>query len=288
MIATTQTPSQALIIPSDPNLLVTPGALVIDLNNQILYATDINANVFVIGQKVSQITIGNSSSNVFINSSALLINGNPFNQGFTGSRGFTGSQGVGYTGSQGVIGYTGSQGVGYTGSLGYTGSQGIIGYTGSQGMAGGYTGSQGDVGADGYTGSQGDVGYTGSIGFQGNQGNPGYTGSPGMPGLVGADTQVYFNDGGNVNASPSFTFNKSTNTLSSNIMSANIGVFNTLSVTNVSANVSNTHLAVFDSIILNITVAPDPLVNGQIWFDGSRIRMVIEGVINDFSMIPQT
>ncbi len=79
--------------------------------------------------------------------------------GYTGSRGFTGS--TGFTGSastvQGPTGFTGSQGVGFTGSQGlrgYTGSQGITGFVGSRGATG-FTGSQGFDGSQGYTGSRG-------------------------------------------------------------------------------------------------------------------------------------
>lgn len=97
-------------------------------------------------------------------------------QGYAGSQGPAGPAG-GYTGSQGEIGYAGSNGIiGYDGSVGFTGSEGV-GYTGSQGLPG-------EAAAVGYTGSQGTEGYSGSVGYTGSEG-AGYTGSAGFVGSAG-------------------------------------------------------------------------------------------------------
>src|ERR1700749_4797756 len=112
MVSQTTTPPQGIIVPTDPSLLKNPGALVIDTGRRILYSSDGN-NSFVIGANLvdlnvsNAISVGNSSVNVVINSSAISVSGVGL------SRGYTGSQGVGFTGSQGTQGVQG-----YTGSLG--------------------------------------------------------------------------------------------------------------------------------------------------------------------------
>ena len=82
-----------------------------------------------------------------------------------------------------------------------SGVQGVQGTTGSQGVQGiqGTTGSQGAQGIQGTTGSQGTQGITGPI--------------------AGSDTQVTFNDGGAASGSVNFVFNKSSNTVTANVVS---------------------------------------------------------------------
>jgi len=206
------------------------------LQGDILTAEDLNANFAEAA--ASGGGTGYTGSVGFKGSS-----GNVGYQGSAGSAGTGYSGSVGYQGSVGVVGYTGSAGVGtgyqgslgdtgYTGSIGSTGYQGSLGNTGYQGSLGitGYTGSigstgyQGSQGSSGYQGSLGNTGYTGSIGstgYQGSQGETGYKGSTGDIPVAGNNTEILFNDSGNVSSNLNFTFDKNNLILAVNNIHAN-------------------------------------------------------------------
>jgi hypothetical protein len=72
----------------------------------------------------------------------------------------------------------------------------------------------------GVQGAQGIQGIQGAQGTQGIQGAQGRQGAQGITGpIAGSDTQVTFNDGGVASGSANFLFNKSSNTVTANIVS---------------------------------------------------------------------
>jgi hypothetical protein len=102
----------------------------------------------------------------------------------------------------------------------------------------------------------------GVIGAQGVQGRPGP--------VAGADTQVIFNDAGNANGSPNFTFTKATNT---------VAVKSTVSL--VAPNNSNTiTMTMLDSDVLSFSGG-----TGQLFSIADTMSGVIFSV-NDISGIP--
>ena len=72
-------------------------------------------------------------------------------------------------------------------------------------------------GVQGVQGSQGAQGRQGAQGIQGTTGTQGIQGITGP--IAGSDTQVTFNDGGVASGSANFLFNKSSNTVTANIVS---------------------------------------------------------------------
>jgi hypothetical protein len=104
----------------------------------------------------------------------------------------------------------------------------------------------------GDTGPQGPQGPQGVTGPQGPQGPQGVAGPQGPTGPVaGSDTQVIFNDGGNVGASSNLTFAKTTSTLRSNTIVAanNVAYANTTGVVKVVVYY-NTGTGTLDTVFL--------------------------------------
>lgn len=165
-------------------------------------------------------------------------------QGPTGATGIQGATGIngptGATGPQGSAGSAGSTGA--TGIQGATGAAGTAGPTGATGVAGtaGATGVAGPTGATGpsitiqdegvtltsgvttidFTGSGVTATNVGSVVTVNISGGGGGGGSPG-----GSNTEVQFNDASSFGGSAAFTFNKTTNTLTTTnfVVSGNVG-----------------------------------------------------------------
>ena len=137
--------------------------------------------------------------------------------GSTGPIGLTGATGLGatgLTGATGVQGPPGATGLGATGATGIQGLTGSTGATGVQGLTGdtGATGIQGLTGSTGATGVQGLTGDTGATGIQGLTGSTGATGATGAtPAIGGANTQIQYNNNGNLGGISTFTFDNTSN-----------------------------------------------------------------------------
>jgi hypothetical protein len=150
----------------------------------------INA-VFVV--EPYDITIQPATSNINVTPEAISLNINP--AGIVGATGATGP--IGATGATGPIGASGTIGVdGATGATGPSGSTGATGPIGATGPSGGPTGATGATGVTGATGQ--------------------------LP-ASGSNTQILYNNAGNVGGSNAFTF---TNTSNSVQLSGNISVGN--------------------------------------------------------------
>ena len=175
----------------------------------------------------------------------------------------------GATGATGLTGPTGSQG-----STGATGVAGPTGPTGATGLTG-PTGPTGATGLTGPTGSQGSTGATGVAGPTGPTGATGLTGATGIAGpIAGSNTQVIFNDAGTANGNASFTFNKTTGTVSATLLSGtlttaaqpNITSVGTLSSLTATGTITGGNLTTAGSLTLSGGTA-----NGVAYLNASKV-----------------
>lgn len=149
---------------------------------------------------------GTNSLNSFRLGNSILINNildTIANYASSGSLGVQGSQGFQGTGGSGGGGFQGPQGPqGLTGANGERGPQGLIGLTGLQGTEGSTGPYGGPIGPQGLIGVQGSTGNIGTQGFMGATGP-----------IAGSDTQILFNQSGNVSGDDRLTYNYTNNVL---------------------------------------------------------------------------
>lgn len=124
-------------------------------------------------------------------------------RGLQGDKGNVGSQGI--KGDKGDSGDKGEQGIPGTAAF-----KGDKGNNGSQGIKG----DKGETGDKGEIGVKGDQGIPGTAAFKGDKGEKGASGDTVAAVINGANTGILFNDSGDGNTVPGFTYNKLTNALS--------------------------------------------------------------------------
>lgn len=132
----------------------------------------------------------------------------------------------GASGISGFSGYSGQDGAaGASGTSGYSGVNGTEGISGASGYSGqnGASGVSGFSGLDGIAGESGVSGFSGLDGAEGASGISGFSGAPGPATPGGANTEVQYNDNGSLNASNTFTFNNTSNTVAITNLRVNSG-----------------------------------------------------------------
>ena len=121
----------------------------------------------------------------------------------------------------------------YNGNVIITGSSGDFGKSGYSGISG-YSGASGESGFSGVSGFSGLPGEFAASGYSGYSGYSGVSTTPG-----GNNTDVQFNDSGIFGGSDAFTFNKTSNTVTTtNLVSSNAYIRSTVSATRATININ--------------------------------------------------